>query len=69
MDELPLDPVRHGGAIERFFGPNAADRARVEISVTTQCEVEADGDSSFDTKSAADQLEPEDIKDLDAERC
>ena len=68
-DEMPLGPVRHG-VIERFFGQNAGDRARVEINVTTQCEVEADSDSTFDIKAAAHRLEPEveDIKELDAER-
>ncbi|VDB85305.1 unnamed protein product [Peniophora sp. CBMAI 1063] len=68
-DEVPLGTVRHG-VIERFFGPNAADRQRLEISVTTQCEVEADSDSTFDVKAAAHQLEPEieDVKHSDAER-
>lgn len=63
-DELPLGSVRPGGAIGRFFGPSSEDRARVEISVTTQCKVEADVDSNFDTKSATDRLEPKEIKDL-----
>ncbi|KZV70255.1 hypothetical protein PENSPDRAFT_685636 [Peniophora sp. CONT] len=64
-DEMPLGTVRHG-IMEGFFG---SERARVEINVTTQCEVEADNDSAFDIKPAAHQLEPsEDLKDTDVER-
>ena len=61
---MPLGTVRRG-VMDRFFGPHSAERARVEISVTTQCEVEADSDSTFDIKPDAHQLAPEEVKSAD----